>query len=282
MTIIFSKDKMTSWKRPRRKIRQNSRIKFGPAGLGPVDEAVGNLEEMYKLGLKACEIAFTYSTYIKEDETAVIRAAAEKFGIQLSIHGSYFINLNSDDAKKLAMSKKRLLSCCRIGELLGAKYVVFHPGFYGKGSKEEAYSNIRDSVKEVMAEIKRNGWKIQIAAETMGKINVFGSIDEIKRLVRDTGCSFCLDFAHLHARSFGKMSYEEMVREFDEFDSWHCHFSGIVFGEKGERNHKLTPEDELNGLLKALPKGKDIVIINESPDPVGDTLKSLGIMKNLS
>lgn len=256
-------------------------IKFGPAGLGPVNEAVGNLEEMHKFGLKACEISFTYSAYIKEEEAPAIRAAAERLEIQLSIHGSYFINLNSDDAGKLAMSKKRLLSCCRIGEALGARYVVFHPGFYGNGTREEAYFKIRDSVKEIMVEIKRNGWKIQIAAETMGKVNVFGSIEEIKRLVKDTGCSFCLDFAHLWARSLGKMSYEEMVSEFDEFDSWHCHFSGIVFGEKGERKHRLTSDLELKGLLGVLPADKDITIINESPDPMGDSVRGLGVWERI-
>ena len=35
-------------------------IKFGPAELGPVKEAISNLEKCHKLGFKAYEIAFTY------------------------------------------------------------------------------------------------------------------------------------------------------------------------------------------------------------------------------
>ena len=46
-------------------------IRFGPAGLGGVKEAISNLEMYHKLGLRACEIAFTYGIYIKEKETAV-------------------------------------------------------------------------------------------------------------------------------------------------------------------------------------------------------------------
>ena len=53
-------------------------ISFGPAGLGPVKEAVERLEEYSKLGLKACEIAFTYSIYIKSDEVKLHQIEKDK------------------------------------------------------------------------------------------------------------------------------------------------------------------------------------------------------------
>ena len=52
-------------------------------------------------------------------------------------------------------------------------------------------------------------------------------------------------------------------------------------GEKGERNHKITPESELRKLLAVLPKNKNITIINESPSPVNDSIKALKISKTL-
>jgi len=52
-------------------------IRFGPSGLGPVKEAINNLKEYNKLGLTACEIAFTYGIYIKEKEAILIKNAAE-------------------------------------------------------------------------------------------------------------------------------------------------------------------------------------------------------------
>lgn len=257
-------------------------IRFGPGGLGGVKEAIGNLEEFHKRGLKACEIEFVYGVYIKENETNEIRKAAEKFGIKLSIHGHYWINLNSDDEKKIEQSKKRILDCCRIGEMLGVKRVVFHPGFYGKMGKEETYETIRKHILELQEEIKKNKWKIELAPETTGKVNVFGSVEEIKKLVKETGCSFTLDFAHLLARSNGKMSYKEMVDDFKEFNEWHCHFSGINYGNKGEKNHIMTPKAELVkllGLLKNL--NKDIVIINESPEPVKDSVLSVRVLDEM-
>src|SRR3989344_294476 len=126
-------------------------IIFGPSGLGPVKEAVANLERYSSLGLKACEIAFTYGVYIKNDsDIKMIREAAQRLGIKLSIHSQYWVNLNSDDKTKIEQSKKRILQCCEIGEKLGAEYVVFHPGYYGKMDKEKAYCNIRDSIIDMM------------------------------------------------------------------------------------------------------------------------------------
>lgn len=256
-------------------------IRFGPAGLGSVKEAISNLEEYHKLGLRACEIAFTYGVYIKEGECEEIRKAAKKLDIKLSIHAPYYINLNSADKKKIEASKKRILDCCKIGELLGAEVVVFHAGFYGKINKEESFQNIKKVVLELMAEIKKNKYKIKIAPETMGKINVFGSADEILRLVEETGCFFCVDFAHLWAREQSHITYEEIYSKFKKFNELHCHFSGINYGDKGELSHKPTPKEELKKLLKVLPKNKDITIINESPQPAKDSVMGLEILNSL-
>ncbi|MBI2630456.1 TIM barrel protein [Candidatus Pacearchaeota archaeon] len=256
-------------------------IRFGPAGLGGVGEAVSNLKEFSRLGLKACEIAFTYGIYIKDKEAEEIRKAAEKYDIKLSIHAPYWINLNSNEKKKVEESKKRIIDCCKIGEKLGAYTIVFHPGYYGKMSKEESYENIKNRIIEIQEEIKNNKLRIRISAETTGKINVFGKEEEILKLVEDTGCFFCVDFAHILARNQGKISYKEIYEKFKNFDEMHIHFSGIEWGEKGEIKHKITEEKEVRKLIEALPKNKNIVVINESPMPVEDSVKALKLYNML-
>jgi len=258
-------------------------IRFGPSGIGGVKEAVSNLESFYKLGLRACEIAFTYGIYIKENqvkEIGEIRNAAKKFDIKLSIHAPYWINLNSKEKKKIEDSKERILQCCKIGELLGAELVVFHPGYYGGMEAEEAYLNIKREILEMQKEIKRKEWKIKLAPETTGRKNVFGGEEEILRLVEETGCFFTIDFAHLLARSRGEMSYKEMYDKVKRFKKLHCHFYGIEWGEKGEKRHKLTEEKEIKKFLKIFPENKEITVINESPDPVGDSVKMLKFWKS--
>lgn len=252
-----------------------STIKFGPAGLGSVREAISNLEEFHRRGLRACEISFTYGVYIKDKKDAVeIGKVAKKLGISLSVHASYYINLNSKEAEKIEASKKRILKCCEVGCWLGAKRVVFHPGFYSDMKSEEAAVKIKESIVEMITIVKKNNWNVELCPEIMGKVNVFGSIDEVTDLVKDTGCGFCIDFAHILAR-YGDYRFNEIKKAFPQKE-WHTHFSGIEYGEKGEKNHKITDAEDWKKLLEFLRNlDKEIVLICESPDPVGDSVKGL-------
>lgn len=253
-------------------------ILFGPAGLGPVKTALQTLEQYYKKGLKACEVAFTYSVYIKPEQCLPIKKKALELGIELSIHAQYWVNLNSAEKEKREATKKRILECCEIGELLGAKVVVFHPGYYGDDRKK-TYEMVKEGIIEIMSVLERKNWKIKIAPETMGKINVFGSLDEISTLVKETGCSFCIDFAHLLARD-KMIDYSAVMQAFPQKE-WHVHFSGIVYGDKGEKHHKTTEKGEWTELLKNLPRDRNIRIINESPTMVEDSVEGLRIWENL-
>ena len=255
-------------------------IRFGPAGLGGVKEAIKNLENYSKLGLKACEIAFTYGVYIKNKTDAEkIGEKAKELGINLSIHAPYWINLNSDEEEKIEKSKERILRCLEVGTWLDASNVVFHAGYYGKKTPEETYEMIKQGILEIMEKAHSRRFTPKLAPEIMGK-NVFGTIEEISKLVEETGCEFCIDFAHILAR-YKDYSFKKVAEKFKKSGEWHCHFSGIEYGEKGEKNHIVTPEKDWKKLLENLPKGKEITIINESPSPVADSSRGLVISKAL-
>ena len=127
-----------------------------------------------------------------------------------------------------------------------------------------------------LQEIKKKKYTPKLAPETIGRVNVFGSVDDILKLVEETGCDFCIDFAHILAR-YKTYNFKEVLKKFSKHKILHMHFSGIEYGEKGEKHHKRTTRKEWKKLISNLPKNKEIVIINESPSPVEDSLLGLQI-----
>lgn len=253
-------------------------IKIGPAGMGSVKDAEKTFEEYNKLGFRVCEIPFTYGVFIKDQKTAEnVGKLAKKFDIELTIHAPYWINLNSAEKEKIEASKQRILACCKVGTWLGASRVIFHCGFYGKDTREKTFENIKERILELKEECKKKNYPPLLTPEIMGKINVFGSIEEIHSLSEQTRCSFCIDFAHILAR-YKDYKFEEVNNLFKSNKEWHVHFSGIEYGDKGEKHHKLTPEKEIITLLENLPKDKKITLINESPNPPQDSIKTLKML----
>jgi len=259
-----------------------SKILIGPAGSG------GSKDEGFILvknsGLDALEIEFTYGVWMTNEDAKAIHELNKKLNLHLSIHAPYYINLNSTDKNKIESSKKRILKCCEIGNIMGANCIVFHPGYYGKSTHEEAYQTIKKAILEMQKTIEKNKWNTILCPETTGKVSQFGDLDDLLRMMKETGCSICIDFAHLKARYQGKMSYEEMAEKIKKakLKHVHCHFSGIEWTEKGERRHLLTPESEIKDLFKALKKYKiDCTILNESPSPLEDAIKMKKILSKM-
>jgi deoxyribonuclease-4 len=265
------------------------KIFFGPSGLGGKEEAMRNLEKYAQLGLHACEIAFTYGVYLDKISAIEIGKKASDLDIRLSIHAPYYVNLNSVDAKKVEATKKRILGCCEIGHYLSVgdskrkTRIVFHPGYYGE-DREKSFEIIKNRIKEIMEVVNKKKLNVILCPEIMGKINVFGSIEEISKLVKNLGCSCCIDFAHVLARYQGEDNFEKIEESFKNLEDWQCHFSGIIYTDKGEKQHKHLEEREwrhLLNFLKNLDK-REITIICESPDPVSDSKEGLEIWKGLN
>lgn len=247
-------------------------ILIGPAGSGGTDpESFAKLDE---LGLDAVEVEFTYSVWMKKEAALKIKELNKEWGLKLSIHAPYFINLASDDPEKVAASKQRILKCCERGHELGVKYICFHAGFYQKKSKEETYSLIKEALVTLLTEIKNNKWSVVLAPETTGKATQFGDLDELIRLKKEIGTHLTVDFAHLKARYNGMVDYDAIIKQLKPLGHIHAHFSGIAYGEKGEKHHLMLEDKEIRELFTLLKKHDlDVTIICESPDPLADAVK---------
>jgi len=280
---------MTYYRNEMRLIRME--IRLGPAGnclLSKGEKTLDSLKNLVKMGLKAQEIEFVRGTYMGNYEAKKVGELAKKLDIKLSVHSSYYINLASKEPIKIEQSKKRILDSAERMHHMGGGPVVFHPSYFSGQDKEHVYNMTKEAVLDMMKTIKKNKWKCQLASETTGKHSAFGSLDETIRLVNETGCSICVDFAHLYARRQGIIDYAEILDKLKPLmprlnHHLHIHFSNIEFTDKGERKHLLlSNRPPFEPLAKEILDRKlDVTIISESPATWEDAQKMRKIFERL-
>jgi deoxyribonuclease-4 len=259
-------------------------IKLGPAGSAGHGTLEG-ISFVKEKGLQSMEVEFVRGIHMKNELAKQCGKRAKELGISLSIHAPYYINLASVEKEKVKASIKRIIDSCERGHHIGATHVVFHAAFYGKLSPEETHDIVRESVGQMQSHIDSKGWKVRLAPEITGKVSQWGTLDEILKLSKEMGCSFCVDFAHLYARNRGVIDYVKVLDKIQEAGHKHiqCHFSNINFGLKGELNHlDLNGKPPFEPLAKEILKRKlDATIICESPITWKDSLKMKRVFKKL-
>ncbi len=244
------------------------KIRIGAAG----SDGLGYLKAITKaarMGLGCVEVAFTYGVRMKPEEAEAVGRLAREKDITLSVHAPYYINLAADDPTKLAASKERILSSCRMAAVMGARNVVFHAGFYQERSAAKTFARIARAIENLLTAVQKNRWAVVLCPETTGKPAQFGSLDECLQLARETGCGFTIDFSHLLARAAGNIDYGKVLDRLPRHV--HAHFSGIEYGPKGERKHLKTTPKFFRPLAEALVgRCIDMTLISESPRPYQD------------
>ncbi|MGB9553806.1 MAG: TIM barrel protein, partial [bacterium] len=259
----------------------------GTAGVprsSPDASTVSGLETLSRLNLECLEIEFVRRVSLGEITARKVKEKAQKLGIFLSIHAPYYINLNSHDPTKREASRKRLIDAAKAGSMVGATDIVFHPGFYQGDPPALAFKTIREELQEVLRELQKQGIRVKLRAETTGRHNQFGSLEETLRLaVEVPGIKPCIDFSHLHARRQYHRKKDflrdlETVRVFlgtNSLEEMHIHLSGMCYSQSGEVNHLNFEESDFPYLylLEALHEsGASGRIICESPNLEEDAL----------
>ncbi|MBD3313795.1 TIM barrel protein [Candidatus Woesearchaeota archaeon] len=255
-------------------------IRIGPAGTG--GNSIDKLKELKELGLDAVEMEFVRGVVMSNELAGRIKEENKKHNIVLSIHAPYYLNLASEDKVKIEASKKRILDSCERGHHMGARCIVFHAAFYGKLSPEECFQQVKNEMLEMQEVIRKNNWEVILCPETTGKRSQFGDLDELMRMMEETGCGICIDFAHIEARHNKEPDYNALAKKIKAIKNLHSHYSGISYTEKGERRHLPVDKVKAKKLLSALKaEDIDITMIIESPDTWGDAVMMKRLERSL-
>ena len=184
---------------------------------------------------------------------------AKSAGISLSIHAPYFISLSSVEEEKRKNSSKYILESAAALALMGGKTIVIHAGSCAKISRETAAAYAKDALRYAIDVLNENNlYGFDLGIETMGKVNQFGTLDEVIDMCSvDKTVVPVVDFGHMNAREMGNVfvTVDDYKRVFDKIakgvspeaaENLHCHFSKIEYTNGGEKRH-LTFEDNQFG-----------------------------------
>ena len=247
---------------------------------------VGGIQYTASIGLDALELAWVQGVRVGEAACAAIKQTAQENNVALSIHAPYYINLNAED-EKWPRLRKYLMDAAYYGNLAGATDIVFHPGSYFGLPPKEVLKKVLPRLEGCVDEIRAAGNPATLRPEAMGKVAVIGSLEDVLALAKIPGVVPCIDFAHLHARpTDGTMNtFDEWMRVLDAYHSalgeaslkqLHIHLSGIEYGPKGEKNHLVMEETDLDfrAIFRALHRvGAGGRLLCESPVLEVDALK---------
>jgi len=267
-------------------------FKFGtvgsPAATPPrPGGTVGGIQYTASIGLDALELAWVNGVHVGETTCAAIKKAGKEAGVSLSVHAPYYINLNGED-EKWPRLRKYLMDAAHFGNLAGATDIIFHPGTYFGRPADEVLKVTIPRLQGCVDELRAAGNPVTLRPETSGKAAMLGSLADTLAMAREIpGVVPCVDFAHLHARlGDGSMnSYDEWMAALDFYrkslgdeaiQHLHIHLSGINYGPRGEKNHLVMEEADMDfkTLMRALHEsGAQGRILCESPVLEVDALK---------
>lgn len=263
------------------------KLHFITAGLPLSSENKGykkGLEILKEMNLDGLEVEFVHGVKMNESNQNLVKDFSAQNGNIVTCHGPYYINLNSEEPEKIEASVVRILETARMGSAIGAYSITFHAAFYMKQKPEDVYNTVYSSMEKICLELEKENNNIWIRPETTGKGTQWGTLEEIVKLSKEfKNVLPCIDFAHIHARSnggfntyddFSKM-IEYVAKELgdDALNNMHMHLAGIEYGAKGEKNHLILEDSDMNykDLLKAF-KSFNIkgVLVCESPNIEAD------------
>jgi deoxyribonuclease IV len=215
--------------------------------------------------------------------SALKRLRAEHDLQPLAIHGNYLINLASRDAEIRHKSIHAFRAEVARALLIGADYLVFHPGSY----KEQSIASALEAVRDGLLEATRGlGGLLRLLIEnTAGQGAALGSkLEELAWLRTMTACSFeigyCLDTCHSFAAGYDLAS-AEFVDEVESVLGWanvpviHCNDSKGGRGSRLDRHMhigrgEIGEEDFAAFLQRPELQGKALILETPSDDDCDD------------
>jgi deoxyribonuclease-4 len=217
-------------------------------------------------GWDTMELSFVQQVYLKRSQADELAEHIKQNNFPISCHGSYYINLASEEKAKIGASRGRIEQAAERIFQAGGHSVVYHSAFLTGRDTGEVTQMVIEQTKKVEEVLASKNVKVWLRPELTGKPVQHGSLDELIKLANACETVLpCIDWSHQHARTNGAWnSYDEWCEMLDRMERgiknknvlqrMHMHVSGIDYGPRGEKKHLPMQESDLRykELMQAL------------------------------
>lgn len=246
-------------------------------GKGSYPQAFEVLKDM---NLDGMELEFVHGVRMSEQSREFVDSSSKENNFVITAHGPFYINLNSKEEEKVDASVQRIVDTAITASQAGAFSITYHAAFYMGKDKETVYNQVKSQQERIFKILDSENINVWVRPETTGKATQWGDLDEVIRLSNDFEKVLpCIDFSHLHARTNGEFNtYDEFSRILERIgkeigqyalENFHGHLAGIEYGPKGEKQHLIMEESDMNykDLLKVMKEfGIKGALVCESPN----------------
>lgn len=166
------------------------------------------------------------------------------------IHTPYYINFGSELERTRQSSIRIVREELERATILGAAYVMFHPGSAGKGDREQALTWTIEGIKKIFDEYKGSAQLLLEISAGAGAV-IGASFDEVARILAEVDqpdMGVCFDTAHAFASGYDLRTKEAVDETFKTFDTLigldrlkmsHCNDSKVELGARKDRHEHL-------------------------------------------
>ena len=239
--------------------------------LGSVEEALSYNANCMMVYLGAPQN--TYRKPLAQMNVEKALSLAKENGINpydIIVHAPYIVNLAQQDSEKFNFAVKFLSEELKKTELIGAKYMVLHPGAHVGSGSHIGINRIASGINQMLD--LTSEYNSVIALETMaGKGTECGrNFEEIASIIdlidNKDRIAVCLDTCHINDAGYDIVNnYEDVINEFDKIIGLKYLKVIHINDSKNPLNAKKVSElsgvekKEVDKIMKELKKDETIV-----------------------
>jgi deoxyribonuclease-4 len=234
-------------------------------------------------------------------DCALLDRVRQKLDLRpLIIHDNYLINLASVDPDIRSKSILAFRGELERGAMIGAEYLVAHPGSYRDQTIEDGIVNFAGGVAEAARGLKLNKLMLLIECTAGGGCHLGSRFEELRAIrdlagrLTDLPIGYCLDTCHLLAAGFDirtEAGLNQTMREADRIlgaaniKVIHANDSKTPLGSRADRHENIGQghigEEAFRRIL-AHSNLRQLPFILETPvEAEGDDRRNLETLKKL-